>query len=117
MMKRCENALRTGQTENLFPVLARRTSEIIAEEVRQNRREWANQNLGRVSLDDVVKVFRAFGRAATATSDAVSRFVEVLTGVKPVHTPMGTLPPDMHFLGSKDLGGLPSQFVTHKRKM
>lgn len=39
-MERAENALRTGQTENLFPVYARRTLEKIAEEKEANRAEW-----------------------------------------------------------------------------
>lgn len=40
LIERAEHALRTGQTENLFPVLARRSLEKIAEEKEANRREW-----------------------------------------------------------------------------
>lgn len=40
LMERAENALRTGQTENLFPVIAARALEKIAEEKKTNRREW-----------------------------------------------------------------------------
>lgn len=39
-IERAENALRTGQTENLFPVIARRALEKIAEEKTANRAEW-----------------------------------------------------------------------------
>ena len=40
LMARAENALRTGQTENLFPVLACRALELIEEEKQANRAEW-----------------------------------------------------------------------------
>lgn len=41
LMERAENALRTGQTENLFPLYYRRTVEQIAAEKAENRRRWA----------------------------------------------------------------------------
>lgn len=39
LLKRAEHALLTGQTENLFPVLARRALEVIAEENQAARRD------------------------------------------------------------------------------
>lgn len=44
LMERAENALRTGQTENLFPVIAARALKKIAEEKETNRREWEQLN-------------------------------------------------------------------------
>lgn len=98
MMKRCENALRTGQTENLFPVLARRTSEIIAEEVRQNRREWVNMGLGRrfkFAMMDLAVAFKPF-------TDALNAAATAMASVK-VYEPAGTLPTALSFKARTDL--------------
>lgn len=94
MMKRCENALRTGQTENLFPVLARRTSQLIREEVHQNRSEWAGlhpywmvhvvglnlNEMGQTIMEAVTPAYRAAEAMANELSKALGLFAEAFNG-------------------------------------
>lgn len=60
LMERAENALRTGQTENLFPLYARRTLEKIAEEKAANRREWEQLGPEAAATVQALRVREAF---------------------------------------------------------
>lgn len=90
MMKRCENAVRTGQTEHLFPVLARRTLELIREDKRRNRSEWAGlhpywmvhvvalnlNEMGQTMMEVVAPAYRAAEAMAVELSKALGLFAE-----------------------------------------
>lgn len=69
LMARAEHALRTGQTENLFPVIARRALELIAEEKAANRREWVKVDPSKAlpfAVEGMVDSFRGLRDAVLA---------------------------------------------------
>lgn len=81
LMARAENALRTGQTENLFPVIARRCLELIEEEKQANRREWValvpSKQLD-FTIEAVGSAFRQVGEAVTTV---VNIFADAFSGL------------------------------------
>lgn len=81
LMARAENALRTGQTENLFPVLARRALELIEEEKQANRREWVHLDPLKgvdFAMESLNAAFAVVAEAAQRTADI---FLDAFSGV------------------------------------
>lgn len=81
LMRRAENALRTGQTENLFPVLARTALQAISEDRARVRREFAALSPSyavRAMLEDLG---RGFLPVFTLVADAQREFKEALQPV------------------------------------
>ena len=73
LMARAENALRTGQTENLFPVLARRALEVIEEEKQANRREWVKL----VPMKGVDFAMESLNAAFAVVAEAAQRTADI----------------------------------------
>lgn len=87
LMARAEHALRTGQTEHLFPVLARRALEVIEEERQANRREWAAlvpSKRFEFAIDVLSGAFSSIGRAAEA---AAASFLKLAYGAQDQRQP------------------------------
>ena len=89
LMARAENALRTGQTENLFPVLARRALELIEEEKQANRREWVKLDPMKgidFAFDGVVHAFagaaEALARIGKTAGDAAEAWMQFFNDVE-----------------------------------
>ena len=80
-MARAENALRTGQTENLFPVLARRALELIEEEKQANRREWVKLDPMKGIDFAVESMNAAFAVVADAAQRTADIFLDAFSGL------------------------------------
>lgn len=81
LMARAENALRTGQTDNLFPVLARRALELIEEEKQANRREWVQLDPMKGVDFAVESLNAAFAVVAEVANRAANIILDAFNGM------------------------------------